>query len=325
MTVYDLIGLVGRKSTDPAISQLFATCGLSKPPKTLNANQGDKSYQDKQNNLGYRFKFDITHDQFYPPVSPKKDEYTFECFLSSVVLYSTDRKKTPDPKPAAFWEGFIHPGSSYEECLAFFQASHDPKCAIFRKQVSEVAQLIVWLEDDQSRITAMEVRIPEKREIFSRYDFKETNQYNTIKQAYTLLVKWLFDHHYFLLPEDVYREPLTTDHAAILGFTERYLKNHIWDTQLTDDKNLVSFLFRIARSGSITLASGEKINSYIKILYIDAAGKGAERQELYDNATMNEVDELERSLWLNETQCQAFLQKLSDLFELFKQAPKEVF
>ncbi|NLR68881.1 hypothetical protein HGH92_31560 [Chitinophaga varians] len=325
MTVHDLISLMGAKSTDPAISQLFETYGLGKPPKTVNANQGSKGFKDKQQNLSFTFKFDITNDRFYPPVSPKKDDYNFESHLSSVVLYSEDRKKTPDPKPAVFWEGFIHPLATYEDCLAFFSLEKNGK-NILRKPVSDVAEVVLWLSQDKSRITDMELRLKEDREIFSRYDFNQTSQLNTIKQAYPLLVKWLFDNRYLVLPEDVYREPLSVDHAALVDFTGRYLKNHIWDTQVVDDPELVSFLFKIARSSTITLPGDKKINIYIKTLYIKVAGKAEQRQELYDNGTMDDVDALERSLWLDETQCKVFLQTLTDTFALFKQrVPEELF
>lgn len=325
MTIHDLISLMGTKSTDPAISQLFETYGLGKPPKTVNANQGSKGFIDKQNKLSFTFKFDITNDLFYPPVSPKKDDYNFESHLSTIVLYSEDKKKTPDPKPATFWDGFIHPAATYEDCLAFFSAEKNEK-TIFRKPVSDVAEVVVWLSKDKSRITDMELRLKEDREIFSQYDFNQTSQQNTIKQAYPLLVKWLFDNRYLVLPEDAYGESLSVDHAMLLDFTGRYLKHHIWDSQVIDDPELVLFLFNIARSSTITLADGKKVSIYIKILYIQVAGKAEERQYLYDNGTMEEVDALERSLWLDEAQCRSFLQILSDTFTLFKQrVPEERF
>ncbi|MBC9915534.1 hypothetical protein [Chitinophaga varians] len=322
MTVHDFISLMGTKSTDPAISRLFETYGLGKPPKSVNANQGSKGFKDKPNNLSFTFRFDITNDRFYPPVSPKKDDYNFDGHLSSIVLYSEDRKRTPDPKPAAFWDGFIHPAATYGDCQAFFSTGNNER-NIFRKPVSEVAELMVWMSQDLSRITDMELRLKEDREIFSHYDFNQTSPLNTIKQAYPLLVKWLFDHRYLLLPEDAYRETLSVDHAVLLDFTTRYLKDHIWDTQVIDDPELISFLFNIARSSNITLPGGEKINIFIRTLYIEVAGKTAQRQELYDNSSMDEVDALERSIWLEEAQCRSFLQMLSDTFTLFKQRVPE--
>ncbi|NML38839.1 hypothetical protein HHL17_16655 [Chitinophaga sp. G-6-1-13] len=327
MTVHNLINLMGTKSTDPAISQLFETFGLGKPPKTVNANQGDKGFKDKLNNLKFGFKFNITNDRFYPPVSPKKDDYNFECYMHSVVLYSEDRKKAPDPKPAAFWEGFIHPSGTYDDCLAFFgqEKFADPR-PIFEKQVSDIAKVMVWMSQDGSRITDMELRLDEAREIFSQYDFNDSDKYNTVRQAYTLLVKWLLDSRFLILPEEAYREPLNTDHAAILDFTGRYLKRHIWDTQLIADPVVISFLYHISSNRTIILPDGEKVNVYIKNLYIKVAGKAAQRQELYDNSTMDEVDALERSLWLDEAQCEVFLQTLSETFALFKQrVPEERF
>ena len=61
MTITDIINLIGSKSTDQNILQWFEKYELKKPPKTINANQGSKSFDDKQNELSYYFFFDITN------------------------------------------------------------------------------------------------------------------------------------------------------------------------------------------------------------------------------------------------------------------------
>ncbi|RBL88110.1 hypothetical protein [Chitinophaga flava] len=326
MTVHEIIGLMGLKSTVPQIIQLFETCELGKPPKSVNANQGNKSFQDKKNQLSFGFKFDITNERFYPPVSPKQDDYNFECYLTSVVLFSggSGRKKTADTKADAFWEGFISPKSSYEECLAFFDMKGEED-TIIRKPLNEVAEVVVWFSGDRSRITDMELRIMETREIFSMYNFDTQYTMNKVKQAYSLLVKWLFDNRYLILPEQAYQETLGLDHAALLEFTGKYLKNHIWTTQLVEDPLLVSFLYKIGSNQSITIPGGESVNVYIKHLYIKASGKWDQHQDIYNNSTMAAVDEFESSIHLDEAQSLQFLQTLTSMFELFKQVPKEDF
>lgn len=315
---------MGLKSTTPEIVQLFETCGLGKPPKSINANQSRKSFEDKQNKLSFGFKFDITNDQFYPPVSPKQDDYNFNCYLSSVVLFSegSGRRKAPDPKPASFWEGFISPQSSYDECLEFCGIDGETPATFMKKTLNNVATIAIWFSEAHGRITNMELRIIEAREIFSGYNFEVRNTHNTVKQAYTLLVKWLFDNRYLLLPEQAYEETLSLDHAAILDFTGKYLKNHIWTTQLTDDPTLISFLYKIASNRTITAPDGEGINVYIKHLYIKASGKREQHQEIYQNDKMEVLDDFERNILLDALQSKAFLQTLTDMFELFKTIPR---
>lgn len=319
MTIHELIALMGLKSTAPEITQFFATNNLGKPPKSINANQGNKSIKDKNNQLSFGFKFDITHVQFHPPVSPKNDDYNFDCYLNSiVVLEQSGRKKVADPKPMSFWEGFVNPQNSYEECLAFFNTKGKESSTVLIRPLNDVTEVAIWFSDDKSRITTLELRIIEARELVSMYDLDARYTENKAKQAYTLLVKWLFDNKYLVLPEQAFKTTLGFDDSAILEFAGKYLKNRIWTTQLIDDKALISFLYAIRSNSSSTTKAGERINIYIKHLYIQAAGKWGQHQEIYNNQTMDAVDEFERNIRLDETQSKAFLQTLTDKFALFK-------
>jgi hypothetical protein len=318
MTFHEIISLMGLKSTAPEISQFFETNNLGKPPKTVNANQGLKGIQDKQNKLTFGFKFDITNEQFYPPVSPKQDDYNFNCYLYSVVVLEVSgKKKVADPKPATFWDGFINPESSYDECLTFF-ANGEIKNTIMKKPLNDVVEVVVWFSEDKSKLTAMELRIIEARELFSMYELDARYTRNTVKQAYWLLVKWLFDNKYLLLPEEAFEAPFSFDDKEILEFTGKYLRNHLWTTQLINDKALISFLYAISSNSSSTTSGGEKVNIYIKHLFIKAAGKWDQHQEIYNNESMDAVDEFERNVHLDEAQSNVFLQSLTDKFELFK-------
>lgn len=319
MTIHELIALMGLKSTAPEITQFFATNNLGKPPKSVNANQGEKGIKDKNNQLSFGFKFDITHEQFHPPVSPKNDDYNFDCYLNSiVVLEQSGKKKVADPKPASFWEGFVNPQSSYEDCLTFFNTKGKESSTVMIKPLNDVVEVAIWFSEDRSSITAMELRIIEARELVSMYELDARYTENKVKQAYTLLVKWLFDNKYLLLPEQAFEATLGFDDSAILAFTGKYLKNRIWTTQLIDDKALISFLYAIRSNSSSTTAAGEKVNIYIKHLYIKAAGKWDQHQEIYNNQTMDAVNEFERNIHLDEAQSKAFLQTLTDKFALFK-------
>lgn len=320
MTIHELISLIGLKSTTPQISEFFETNSLGKPPRSVNANQGSKTIQDKQNQLSFGFKFDITHEQFHPPVSPKKDDYNFDCYLYSVGLFEegSRKKKIADPKPASFWEGFINPQNSYEECLAFFNITENRPSKVLITPLNEVVEVAIWFSDDRSRVTTMELRIIEARELFAIYNFDTQYTLNTVRQAYALLVKWLLDNRSLLLPEEAYQAAPGFDDNAILDFTAKYLKNRIWTIQLIDDRSLISFLYAIGSNSSSTTSAGERVNVYIKHLFIKAAGKWDQHQEIYNNQTMDAVEEFERSIHLDEAQSKEFLQTLTDKFALFK-------
>ncbi|RAJ80212.1 hypothetical protein CLV59_105320 [Chitinophaga dinghuensis] len=327
VTIHEIIDLMGQKSTSPEMAALFTSLALGKPPKSVNANQSTKGFTDKTNQLSFNFKFNITHEQFYPPVSPKKDDYNFDCYLSSVVLFSAGngKKKLQDPKPASFWEGFVSPDASYETLMAFIGSDASNGKKVLRKSLNDIAEVVIWTENATNAISAMEIRLKESREIFSHYDFVEEFAIKTVKEAYTLLVKWLFDNQYLLLPAEVYQTALPADYAAIQDFTNKYLKNHIWDNQLIADGVLISFLYKISGNRNMTLPDGQSVNVYIKHLYIKSAGQWEAHQEIYDQRNFEELDNFERNISLNEQQRQHFLQTLTQTFELFKQIPKETF
>ncbi len=131
------IALLGLKSTDPALLEFFAARKMKKPPKTVNANQSAKLLADPQSKVSYRFQFDITHDDFYPPVSPKKDNYNFECYLMTIALFSKERRKTQTPAyihPEGFWDGYLHPDSSRAEYMAYICRTYCVPSAIVQER-----------------------------------------------------------------------------------------------------------------------------------------------------------------------------------------------
>jgi len=327
MILQDLIGLIGVKSTDPQIAQLFEQYNLGKPPKTITSNQGSKGYQDKQQLIQYSFKFDITNDRYYPPVSTRNNDYTFENYLYNIAVFSKPqrgKKEFADPKPLSFWEGFINPESSFEQCLAYFdhQFKSTPHYIFFQKQLNDTAKIKTWFSPDKKGITAIEIGIIEDTEIFAHHDFDPANKFNTVPQSYSLLVKWLFDNRYLNLPEETYSQELNPDHPDILAFTQAHLKNHIWDTQIKDIPYLRSFLFKVSSNSSVEGEDGGKINFYIKNLYIKTAGKWEEHQKIYD-ADILQIDDFERTVSLSPAQSREFLDTLKEYFSLFAQLTKE--
>ncbi|MDR2875256.1 MAG: hypothetical protein LBV44_04945 [Methylobacillus sp.] len=333
MKVDDIIGLIGLKSTAPELLQFFAAADLDTPPQLITANQGNQSIKDKQRKLDFQFKFNIINEKFYPPVSPKKDNYRFECYLTQATLFSEDssKKKKADPKPADFWLGFINPQSSYDQCLAALPGATvsdqtykgEPLHTIISKKLNGLVELTLWLEPDHSRITTMELSLIEDWELYGHLYFN--GGLGAIEQSYiALLVKWLFDRKYLLLPDEAYRETLNFDKAVLLEFSAKYLKNHIWKTQLIDAPFLRYFLSHIRTNKNIEDAQKDM---FIDHLYIRAAEKWADYKALnkrdgnYSEATKALNDFKNNFPFLDEAQSKAFMQRLSSLFEDFKQVP----
>lgn len=319
MTLTNLTNLIGLKSTDERISNWFETHNLGKPPKSVNANQGEKYLKDKINNLEYEFKFDITNDKFSPPVSPKKDDYNFICYLSAVIY--NDKKGFTIPEN--FWDGYMKPNAVFEDYLSFFEAvdNEDKNVIFLDKKLTEIACVKVWFNKKKNKPDAIQLEIIEECDIISYHSFKETNQYNTTKPAYTLLVKWLFDNKYLLLPSDVYDIQISTTHSDILKFTAEHLKNHIWDNQITSEYCLRSFLYEIASNNDIEISETEKVNVYLPFLYLKSAGILDQYQNIRnsnDQDRFEKSDALAESTKLNDIQIQSFLHTLTQMFELFK-------
>lgn len=319
MTLTNLTNLIGLKSTDERIVNWFETNNIEKLPKSVNANQGEKYLKDKINNLEYKFKFDITNDKFSPPVSPKNDDYNFECYLSAIIY--NDKKGFTIPEN--FWDEYLKNNPDYDDYLNFFENPEIQRNGnvFFEKKLNEIACIKVWFNKKKNKPDAIQLEIIEECDIISHHSFKVINQYNTTKPAYTLLVKWLFDNKYLLLPEQVYDLKLSKNHSEILEFTATHLKNHIWDNQITSEYCLRSFLYKITSNNNIEISETEKVNVYLPFLYLKSAGIFDQYQNIRnsnDQDRFEKSDALAESTKLNDIQIQSFLHTLTQMFELFK-------
>lgn len=324
MTINDIVNLIGLKSTHQDITAWFQQYQLAKAPKTVNVNQDMKSIKDIDRGLEYFFGFDIKHDAFYPPYSPKNDDYTFDCFLVGVSVFNL-RKKSKQIIDDSFWQDHIHPGSTYEECYSYFQGqvefSQYDIC--FRKMINDLVEINVKMKPDKSQITYIELGIGEAIEFFSAYDFDTDNEYNTIKQAYLLVVKWLFDQRYLLLDEEVYAKGLSYDTHEIQHFLAENLHNHIWDVQLdlSQEPKLYAFLCRLESQSYEKLLVDNQLDMYIKHLFLKQAGVWQEHQQLYNkigDRDFQKIQELEESVFLNLEQSKSFVNNLTDLYGRYK-------
>ena len=330
MKFNDLISLIGLQSTNAKMQAWFETYNLGKLPKTITCNQGDKHFNDKPNLVSYKFKYDIIQQDYYPPVSTKNNNYTFNVYLTSIVPFSNygrNKKKFVDPKPDSFWEGFVNPKSSFEECLAFFdnkvkESIYDGDLLhyYFEKKLSDLVNVRLFFASDKSGISDIELELSEHHEAFSHTNFSITNEYNTVKQAYLLVVKWLFDNDY-LIKNDYFPSTLSFDTNEILNFISTHLQNHVWDNQLKDVPLLFGFLLNISSNSTITLPNGEELNVFVKYLYLKVSGKWEEWETLYksENRDYKVLEELEKSIVLNELQSKDFFKILDKTFELYKE------
>lgn len=314
MNLTEVVAILGLKSTDPQVSAFFEKCALGAPPKLITANQGSKYVKDKAHEIEYKFSFDITNDHYYPPVSPKNDEYKFECFISSISLFN--RKKKNATLPREFWSGHPDPDFSVDEYMKYFGlATVEP---IARKKLDNDSELVVWFDEKKQQISAMEARLIEQHELLSQYELRPNNEYNTVKQAYLLLVKWLFDQQYLVLPEAVYKNDPGTDDESIRHFVQEHLKNHVWDNQLNQGRELTSFLYQLTHNSSYETKDGRRVTIYMKHLFLQEAGVWEKRQKLYDK-DINKCDAFEKTVQLDARQKEAFLKRLTTEYKDFKE------
>ncbi|RBL90392.1 hypothetical protein [Chitinophaga flava] len=346
ITVHDLIQMIGRKSTDPEFVQWYTSLGIGAPPSAL--KDGGKLFQDKQHQLQIGFDYGIINDRFYPPVISDED-FNYDCYCSRIevfqISYGANEDEYQDRKPATFWQDFIHPGSTLEECIEFFDGNYGKDgafhCYTFHKKLNETVELIVSFTSDNRRIRWIEIFISECTEIFGyrqlSLDWKsKLSNWRGMElelrrlQPYLLLIKWLFDQRYLLLPEDVYQQPLGLDEQALLDFTNKYLNGHLWNNQLVDVPYLYDFLFSVAQSGYNTIKTpeGKTWDIHIDHLYI----KAAELWETYKKLEKNYKDpewntkmyNITTLLHLDEEQSLTMLRIFTEAFEIFKRHSMEL-
>ena len=133
--------------------------------------------------------------------------------------------------------------------------------------------------------------------------FKEKNDHNTIKQAYLLIIKWLFDNRFLLLPDNIYTKGLSFASKEIREFLFAHLHNHIWVNQSNRLKEpaIPQFLFNIDCDRDIELINEEKMNEFARNLFLKEAGVREEYLRIYNEDYNYENHEnLEKSIFLNE-------------------------
>lgn len=317
MQAKDLVQFVGLQSTFPEMESFFEKNELGKPPKTVNANQGRKGASDKKRGISYFFGFDIKNDLYYPPVCAKSDNYTFYCYLQNIALFSRTNKKAKVSED--FWEDFFHPESTYEDFKTYFSVEDGVRFA--QKKLNDICVLKAWFDTNKNEVTSIEMGILEHWELLSQHDFNEDNEYNRMKHADALIVKWLFDQCYLVLSEDVYAKGLGYGLEEIRDFVQQNLKNHVWDNQLNQDRDLGLFISKISSNSSYMQQNGERVNIYFNHQYIKEAGLWDEYQKIEDH---NDRDEFEENILLTENQSRELLNSLSKVYHTFRTTKKSI-
>jgi hypothetical protein len=164
-------------------------------------------------------------------------------------------------------------------------------------------------------------------------DFKPDNEGNTMKQANLLIVKWLFDQRYLVLPEEVDQQGLSFNDDDIQKFIQAHLKNHVWDNQCNQGHELSSFLYHMTSRDYYETTTGEKVGIRIKHLVIREAGVWEKYQQLSEQWKLaaasdpadygGQLESLERSTRLNEIQQKALMKTLTAAYQAFKTTRKD--
>jgi len=313
MHVSDLVSLVGAKGSDARLVAWFERHGLGKPPVSVTANQGTKCLKDKRHEMEYYFAFDIINDRFYPPAAGLRGG--FACHLQAVLLFSHRRKGNVSLE-AGFWQGFIGPDASFDECMTFFDGSMDAysDSHLFRKPLTCDTELKLWFCPRKQRVDSIQVSIVQDREFIGYRAFDPANIHNDVKPAVTLVVKWLFDGRHLRLADEVYADGLSDDHAQILDFVRRHLNGHVWGTQLNDDQALRQVLSHTQTSRPLKLAGGQSLDVFAQTLYLRAGGVWDAYQALYNDESLEDwgsaVSSFRRSVTLDTYQRQQFIDML---------------
>lgn len=323
MHISTLVELLGSKGSDAHLQAWFAQHGIGKPPATISANQGQKSVKDKLHDMEFYFAFDIINDRFYPPTSGARGSLL--SHFKSATLFSRRPKGNP-PKPEGFWDGYVQPAATLQDCLAYFNGLMEEfgDTVYFERPLTGDVEIKLWFCKRRQRVDTIQLNLREDREFIGHHDFNPGNEHNTTPQAATLVLKWLFDRRHLRVPQALYEAGLEDDHQAILRFADQHLGNHVWAGQLHDSPALRSLLAHTRTTRPLQLDNGSSLHLFDKWLYLKAGGAWERHQALYNDDTLVDwsasVDAFERAVVLDAAQRQAFLALLDDAYQRVQQA-----
>ncbi len=307
----EIIELIGLPSTDVKLMDFFEKYGLKKPPKTVNSNSSGVAIRHKDYQIDFVFDFDITNNAFYPPVSPKKNDYDFIAYLKAVYFYLPKKK---DTRTNDFWDVTPNPLSPYKDFENYFGKIDED---YFKKSYNNLIDVAAEYEIKKNKCEYISFVIKEEREIISSYFFDPNNEYNLWPEAYTFLIKWLFDNRFLNIDETIYELGLEPSHQVILEFVQSNLKNKLWQNQLKEVPNLNQFLNAIRSNNKIWKDENKnQLVFYQNNLFLIATGNFEQYNKLFYE-DIDQADELCKSARFTTETAQTYLNLLTDRFAIF--------
>lgn len=311
MNQTEIIELIGLPSTNVKLVAFFEKYGLKKPPKTVNSNSSGVAIRFKEYQIDFVFDFDITNEAFYPPVSPKKNDYDFIAYLKGVYFYLP---KKNDTRTNDFWDVTPNPKVPFEEFENYFGKIDND---YFKKTYNELINIVAQYEIKKNKCEYVSFVIKEEREIISSYFFDQNNEYNLWPEAYTFLIKWLFDNHFLNIGDEIYALGLEPSHQAILEFVQSNLKNKLWGNQLKEVPNLYQFLNTIRSNNKIWKDENKnQVVFYQNNLFLIATANFEKYNKLFYE-DIYKADALCKSARFTTETAQTYLNLLTDRFAIF--------
>lgn len=115
----DLIALIGLKISNEKLINHINALGL-KQPKSCTSNNSSSDINDKPNNIGYWFNYEVTHETCHPPKREGKPA-KWATYLSSISFVNDSSVlKKGDNKPDSFWNISPLPSANLAAVTAFF-------------------------------------------------------------------------------------------------------------------------------------------------------------------------------------------------------------
>lgn len=307
----EIIELIGLSSTDSKLLAFFEKYELKKPPKTVNSNSSGVAIRHKEYQIDFDFDYDIINEAFYPPVSPKNDDYNFIAYLKAVYFYLP---KKNDTRNNDFWDITPNPKEEFEEFENYFGKIDN---GYFKKTYKELINIVAQYEIKKNKCEYVSFIIKQEREIISSDFFDQNNEYNLWPEAYTFLIKWLFDNRFLNISNEIYNRGLDPSHQAIVEFVQSNLKNKLWNNQLKEVPNLYPFLNIIRSNNKIWKDENKnQVVFYQNNLFLIATGNYEQYNKLFYE-DIDKADALCKSAKFTPETAQAYLNLLTDRFAIF--------
>ena len=313
---YDLIGL---PATDPKVLEYFAKYELGKVPKTANTSCAvmGKTIEDKERNIIFSFKWDLTNDRFYPPVSPKKDNYNFNLFLSKISIgrnYPRKRFYFNDPD---FYDVTHSLDTSYDALVKLYGEPDKRYNVVFSKNLTSDFRLRVFYDPKIDSCIEITYEIITCAHFLNHYDFNQNEQSYVQDEALScMLVKWLYDNHYLKIDDKYYQTKVLNTKESVRNLVNQALRGHLWDNQITAEPLLRNFLFYVGSARTLKNENGEEVSFYNKPLILRQFGLFEEWDALGNTEKQNQVL---LKIVMNEESYAAYYKTMNENFELFKQ------